>query len=76
VNAERRKALQALINKLDALQSELNSLRDIEDDIYSDMTDGVKESERGERQDAVVTYLTEAVDHLESAANCMGSAIE
>ena len=71
MNAPRRKNLQAIIEAIEELKSQLEdqmsdleTLRDEETDYYDNMPEGIQASERGERAECSMEALTEACDNL------------
>lgn len=76
MNAQRRKQLERIIDKLDALNAEIESIRDDEQNAYDNMPESLQDSDRGERMTTIIDYIDDAtsslgdvIDYLESAVN-------
>lgn len=76
MNATRRKWLEKIAEKLYDLNSELESVRDEEQEAYDNMPESLQDSERGERMTTIIDYLDDAtsslsdtIDYIESAIN-------
>ena len=69
MNAKQRKQVEQIISKLSEIQTEIEGLRDEEQDKYDGMPDGLQESERG-------CAIQEAADQLDYAADSVQDAID
>jgi hypothetical protein len=69
MNKTRRKALDTQAEKLDVIKSDLESLRDEEQEYYDNMPEGLQCGEKGE------TAL-EAISDLDGAVASLDEAIE
>lgn len=90
MNAPRRKNLQAIIEAIEGLKSQLEdqmsdleTIRDEETDYYDNMPEGIQASEREERAEYSMEALTEACDtlydlvsQLEDVTNSIQEAID
>ena len=90
MNTPRRKNLQAIIEAIEKLKSQLEdqmsdleTLRDEETDYYDNMPESIQASERGERAECSMEALTEACDtlydlvsQLEDVTNSIQEAID
>jgi len=76
VNAQRRKALATIVATLEAAATDLEALRDEEQDYYDSMPEGLQGSERGEMAEASYEAMSEAVDAISQAVEAMGEASE
>lgn len=81
MNAQGRKQVQALLEKLENLRSEMEavgseiqSLSEEERDKYDNLPEGLQQCEAGEKLDEIASQLEEAVDACESGD--LGAAIE
>lgn len=83
MNASDRKAIAklgeeiaALWSKLDDCKSELETLKDDEQEKFDNMSDGLQQGERGQAIEEAAGQLSEAFDALEtavsSAEECVG----
>lgn len=82
MNKEARKALQGVINLLDSLdldftgdletaKDDLQNLHDEEEAKFDNLTEGLQQSEMGQRIEAAKDALREAVDAVESALDAL-----
>ena len=62
MNKERRTKLKDLIGRIEELQSEIETLKDEEDDYFSNMPESLQQGEKGQAAEAAVEALTSAVD--------------
>ena len=62
MNNSRRKRIDALIERIDDLMSDLDLIREEEQDAYDNMPESFQDSERGEA-------MYNAIDNLETAAS-------
>lgn len=67
MNKQRRKALDTLYQKIEALSQELNEVLDAEQEAYDNLPESLQESERGEA-------MYEAIDNIESALSSLEEA--
>lgn len=76
MNAQRRKALATIVATLEAVATDLESLRDDEQDYYDSMPEGLQGSERGEMAEASYEAMNEALDTITQAVEYLGEASE
>lgn len=76
MNKLRRKALNALIERIDDIYSELEALADEERDYRDNMPENLQNSERYEAADVAVSSLEDALDNLDSAKSSIEEAID
>jgi len=76
MNKLRRKALDALIERIDDIYSELEALADEERDYRDNMPENLQNSERYEAADNAVSSLEDALDNLDSAKSSIEEAID
>lgn len=76
MNKLRRKALNALIERIDDIYSELDALADEERDYRDNMPENLQNSERYEAADNAVSSLEDALNNLDSAKSSIEEAID
>lgn len=76
MNAQRRKAIDAITDKLLELKEELESLRDEEQECYDNLPESLQYSERGEAMEENVSDLDEACDELDTVISNLADLIE
>ena len=76
MNKLRRKALDALIERIDDIYSEPEALADEERDYRDNMPENLQNSERYEAADNAVSSLEDALDNLDSAKSSIEEAID
>ena len=67
MNKQRRKMIADVVERLEAAKSDLEMIRDEEQDAFDNMPEGLQGSERGEMMEEAIGHLEEAVDSLETA---------
>lgn len=75
MNAKRRKELEKLVERIQAIAADLEVLRDEEQECYDNLPEGLQESERGERMSDNVYNIESVMDDLISAADDLEDAI-
>jgi hypothetical protein len=68
MNKKKRKVISEIIEQLEGLMSEVESLRDEESGSYENLPEGIKLSEMGEK-------MSESAGNLEEAAGCFEELI-
>ena len=74
MNAQRRKAIDAITDKLLELKEELESLRD--EECYDNLPERLQYSERGEAMEENVSDMDEACDELDTVISNLADVIE
>lgn len=64
MNKNRRKAIDEIQDKLMNLQSELECIRDEEQEAFDNLPESIQYSERGERMEEYISSLEEALDNV------------
>lgn len=71
MNKNRRERLERIASEMDELRSQLESLRDEEQDAFDNTPDSLRESDKGQETEAGLDTLNNAVDELESLADAL-----
>ena len=73
MNAEQRKKIETIVEKVNALKSEVETLREEEQTKYDNLPEGLQQGTQGEAMTNAIEYLEmaessldEAVDHLQT----------
>ena len=66
MNKQRRSVLRDLIERLNPIRDELESVKDEEQDAYDNLPDGLRDGMRGEMMAETVDGLQEAIEALEN----------
>ena len=81
MNNERRKEITKLYERIDATVSDLEDmisateeLRDEEQEAFDNLPESMQASERGEKMEAAVSALNEAIEALEAARDSLDEA--
>ncbi len=74
MNKERRKALEAVQEKITNAQGELESLRDEEQDYADNMPESLQSSEKHDTAEEAIASMASALDSLSEAANSIDEA--
>jgi hypothetical protein len=76
MNAERRKRIQAVQSQLNALESELESLAEAEQEAFDAMPESFRDGERGEKAQACIDALDNAFDSVQTCNSDLDGALE
>lgn len=76
MNAERRKKLTEIIEKLQDLVLEIDIYKGDEETGYYNLPESLQGSENGMKLESNVEYLESAYSDIESAIDCIQRAIE
>lgn len=74
MNKTRRKALQGILDKLEGLQEDLQTIQEQEEEYRDNMPEAFQETERYEKADVACDALSDAITALEEAAENIGTA--
>lgn len=75
MNNERRKMIAKIQSQLDDLKTELETVKDLEQEIYDNMPDSLQGSEKGDRSFAAITSLEDAISCMEDACTQLDDAV-
>lgn len=75
MNQDRRNRIEAALNKLDEVKSEVEGLAAEEREAFDNLSEGLQQSEKGEAIEEAANSLESAVDSLDSAYGDMQSAM-
>lgn len=76
MNAERRKQLSGIVDKLDEVREELEAVKEDEETAFENMPESLQSSERGEAMQSAIDVLTDASETLEYALNELQGLVE
>lgn len=76
MNKPRRKQLEAIIDRIDAIVADLEWVRDDEEEYRDNIPENLQGSERYERADTAVYSLEDALDTLSMVIDSINEAIE
>lgn len=76
MNKQRRNRIEEVIGTLDGIYEVLNDLECEEQQALDNMPESFQESERGERMQEIIDYLSDAASSIEEAEESLNSAIE
>ncbi|MQR93712.1 hypothetical protein [Fictibacillus phosphorivorans] len=76
MNNNRRKLLKSIINKLNECNSELESIKEEEQDAFDNFPEGLQESERGEAMENAISEMEDAISSMEDAISSIETAME
>lgn len=74
MNAERRKQIEILRTKLDDAKSEIEILKDAEQESYDNMPESFQCGERGDKSQTAIDALDSAAQSLEEATTYLEEA--
>lgn len=64
MNKQRRKAIGDIYDKLIDIQSDLEYIRDEEQEAFDNLPESIQYSERGEKMEEYISSLEEALDNV------------
>lgn len=74
MNKERRKKLDDLIEILEGLANDIETLRDEEQEYFDNMPEGLKGAEKGEAAEQAISEMEDAMQSLGEAKEQLESA--
>lgn len=76
MNYQRRKALNAVKDQIEALTHELQNILDEEQDSFDNMPESLQASERGEASESAIYNIEAALNDLSNSIDYIDSAAE
>lgn len=76
MNKSRRAELAKINTRCDEMRSELESLRDDEQNAFDQMPESFQAGERGQASENAISYLDEAISSIEEAVRSIEYASE
>lgn len=76
MNKPRRKQLEAIVDRIDAIVADLEWIRGDEEEYRDNIPENLQGSERYERADSAVYSLEDALDTLSMVIDSINEAIE
>lgn len=76
MNKERRKAIEKIIDSLDQLMAEIDTVASEEREYYDNMPENMQMSERGEKASQDADALEQARDDVETAKDSLFGVLE
>ena len=73
MNKDRRKAIGDIYDKLIDIQSDLECIRDEEQEAFDNLPESIQYSARGERMEEYISSLEEALDYVDYAVESLDS---
>ena len=71
MNKNRRNAISDIYGKLIDIQSDLECIRDEEQEAFDNLPESIQYSERGERMEEYISSLEEALDYVDYAVESL-----
>lgn len=76
MNNQRRKAISALVSQIEQLLSDVESIRDEEQEYFDNMPESLQGGEKGETSQAAIDSLESAYNDLESVRDQLEEAAQ
>jgi hypothetical protein len=76
MNADRRRRINEAMNTISEVISDLEDIRDDEDEAYNGMPENLQNSERGENSQDAIGALEAAIESLSEIDGCYVTATE
>lgn len=65
MNKDRRKALLEIIKQLEGLKEKVESIRDIEQEGFNNLSDGLQQTMRGNQMEEAISNLESAIELID-----------
>lgn len=76
MNAQRRKAISKLIEKIEGIQQDIEMYKDVEKKCCYNLPDSILESKRGEAMRDAISQLDDAYNSLDDVISYLEDAIQ
>ena len=76
MNKIRRKALQDIIDRMEALMDDLETIRDEEQEAFDNLPEGIQTSERGEAMENAIYNMDATLDEIMTCKDYIEEAME
>lgn len=76
MNAERRKRIAEIADKIIGLKTDIEMLRDEEQDAFDNLPEGLQSSDRGGKMESAIEALDDAINSLEEVESSLETAKE
>lgn len=76
MNAQRRKAINKLLDQIEGIQQDIEMYKDEEEECYYNLPDSIQESERGEAMQDAISQLDDAYNSLDDVISYLEEAIQ
>lgn len=76
MNADRRARIAALQDKLIGMQTEIETLRDEEQEAFDNMPESLQQSDKGEKAQAAIEALEEAINSVDEVHSTLDTVKE
>ncbi len=73
MNAEQRKRLSQILEKLNDCMSEIEEIRDEEEEKYDNLPDSLRDGEKGDRFQENIGYLEDADSYISDCIDALDS---
>lgn len=76
MNAQRRKWIGSVWDRLDELKLEIESIMEEEQGAFDNLPESLQSAERGEKMEEAIDNLSNSMDSIDEAISYLQSAIE
>jgi len=76
MNNTRRKAIKAIMDRLQDLMDDIEALKDEEQEAYDNLPESIQNSERGEAMDSAIYNLDDAAENVQLVLDALEEAME
>ena len=76
MNKQRRKELEKIQTKLSEAYTDLETIRDEEEEAYDNLPENIQDSERGEVMQDAISTLEDALNSIEEAIDYLNDILE
>lgn len=76
MNAQRRKEIQAVLERLDDVAAEIRRIGDGEREYYDNMPESIQAGEKGERADETASRIDEIADALDEQYSVLDGVLD
>lgn len=75
MNAQRRKLLDAIAEKLRDLRDDLEAIKDEEQDALDNLPDSIRDGERGQKMEEGIEGIEDAQNNIDEATEALSQAV-
>ena len=75
MNATRRKFLANILDRLSSIKAEIDELKDLEQEAFDNLPEGIQGSERGEKIQSNVEIMDDAVNSIDDLEEQIGELL-
>ena len=75
MNKNRRKAIERITDKLMEIQTDVEEIRDEEQEAYDNLPESIQDGERGEEMEGYIELIEDALNSIEEAIDYLNEIL-